>query len=261
MRDVESNRELATWIISQRREIETVMDDRLGPAAPKASSPEAEALRRFRTFVCTAIQRGVVSPPALDGLRVNQRRTEALLETWVEAAIDLAVGHADDLRETLPSLVTQFRVHLRGTQSGRKARGSPRSKRRVVIAAIDRVSEAFLAIDTHTGTIEDANPAAGSMLGLNRDTLLGVDALSFVPEHARAEWWHEIDAISEGSESRIFKAAMIDSKGASLEMEASITRFATRGRTLALILMRPPARGEPSTQATRSPLKPPQPAI
>lgn len=217
------------------------MNDRLGPATPKASSPEAEALRRFRTFVCSAIQRGVVTPPALDGLRVNQRRTEALLETWVAAAIELAGGHAEALGKRLPDLVAQFRVHLRGTQRGRKSRGTPRSKRRVVVAAIDRVAEAFLAIDTHSAIIEDANPAAGAMLGLARDTLLGVDAMSFVPEHARTSWWHELDAIGEGAETCVFKAAMIDSKGASLEMEASVTRFATRGRTLALVLMRPPA--------------------
>ncbi len=223
------------------------MNERLGPATPNASSPEAEALRRFRTFVSIAIQRGVVNPPALDGLRVNTRRTEALLDSWVEAAIACADEHADDMRRTLPALVTQFRVHLRGTHSGRKSRGAPRSKRRAVIAAIDRVAEAFLAIDTHTGNIADANPAAGSMLGLNRDTLLGVEVMSFVPEHAHSDWWHEIDAISEGDEHRVFKAAMIDSQGTSLEMEASVTRFATRGRTLALILMRPPGRPGPMT--------------
>jgi PAS domain-containing protein len=271
LRAVEANRELAAWIISQRREIETLMNDRLGPATPKASSPEAEALRRFRTFVSTAIQRGVVDPPALDGLRVNQRRTEALLETWVGAAAELAnaridplsAPYGDALGKLLPELATQFRVHLRGTQSGRKTRGTPRSKRRVVIAAIDRIREAFLAIDADTGTIEDANPAAGALLGLQRDALLGVDAMSFVPDGARGSWWQELDAIGEGADGRVFTAQMTDTQGAPLEMDASVTRFATRGRTLALVLMRPPSQLAAGAYAhvAQAAGKPPQPLI
>ena len=248
---MKANRELAAWLISRRNEIETQMNRRLGPAAPAVSSPEAEALRRFRSYISAFIQRGVETAPALDGLRLNQRRTEALLGAWVEAAVGIAGGAAGPrLRNTLMPLVDRFRIHIRSTGNRRKSRGTPRAKRRVVVAAIDRLSEAFIAIDTDTGTIEDANPAAGSLLGLDRDALLGVDAMSFVPVAARASWWTELDAMGEGDDSRCFEASLMDTRGCPLGVSASATRFATRDRTLALVLMRPRALpGLPATSA------------
>ncbi|MBW2291667.1 MAG: PAS domain-containing protein [Deltaproteobacteria bacterium] len=219
------------------------MNRRLGPAAPGVSSPESEALRRFRSFTSSALMRGTILPPALDGLRVNQRRTEALLLAWTEAAVEVAGGTPAQLRDSLNPLAQQFRVHLRGTPTGRKNRGTPRAKRRAVVAAIDRLSEAFLAmaIDTDTGTIEDANPAAGALLCLNRDELLGVDAMSFVPKPLQGHFWRELDAVGEGVETHAFATTLCDSQGKPLDLVASATRYSTRGKTLALILLRPGA--------------------
>lgn len=247
LRIVEEKRQLATWLISHRKEIEASMNRRLGPAAPDAASPEAEALRRFRSFTAYALNRGAARAPALDGLRTNHRRTEAVLGAWIDAAVDLADVRGTLLRDALTPLVNEFRVHLRGTSSGRKQRGTPRARRRGVIAAIDRVAEAFLAIDTDTGTIVDANPAAGSLLGVTRDALFGVDAMSFVPDENRSSWWTELDAMSEGDDNRRFQAVLRDANGSRLEVEASVTRFATRGKTLALVLMRP-GTGPPAPQ-------------
>ena len=70
------NREIASWLVASRPQIEAAMNGKLGPAAPSAASPETEALRRFRTFSATALMRGEVPPPNLDGLRVNQRRPQ-----------------------------------------------------------------------------------------------------------------------------------------------------------------------------------------
>ncbi|MDP6981320.1 MAG: PAS domain-containing protein [Myxococcota bacterium] len=235
---MKSNRDLAAWLISQRNTIEAAMNERLGPAAPGVSSPEAEALRRFRTYVSTALMRDAVDPPALDGLRVNQRRTEALLLAWIETASD-ATPEPATVREQLAPLAQQFRSHLRSTSTSRKSRGTPRAKRRAVVAAIDRLAEGFLAIDTDTGIIEDANPAAGALLGLNRDELLGVDAMSFVPEAQKSELWRELDAVGEGVESHVFSTTLEDSRGAPLDLVVSSTRYAARNKTLALLLLRP----------------------
>ena len=101
LRVVKTNRDLASWLISHRNEIESAMNNRLGTAAPGVSSPEAEALRRFRTYTSSALMRGTLSPPALDGLRVNQRRTEALLLAWIDAAGSLADADVPLLREAL----------------------------------------------------------------------------------------------------------------------------------------------------------------
>jgi len=237
-----SNRDLAGWLISQRNAIESSLNERLGPAAPGVSSPEAEALRRFRTYVSTALMRDEADPPALDGLRVNERRTEALLLAWIEAASEAAARtslDAEAVRSLLAPLAQQFRAHLRSTASGRKSRGTPRARRRAVVAAIDRLAEGFLAIDTDTGVIEDANPAAGALLGLNRDELLGVDAMSFVPEEGRATLWRELDAIGEGVDVHLFETTLQDSRGAPGDLVASSTRYAARNKTLALLLLRP----------------------
>jgi PAS domain S-box-containing protein len=108
-----------------------------------------------------------------------------------------------------------------------------------VIAAIDRVADIFLALEADSGRIVDANPAAGSLLGVARDALLGIDAMSFVPEEQRGAWWSELDAMSEGTEPRRFASSLQDATGGRITVECSLTCFATRDRTLALVLARP----------------------
>jgi PAS domain-containing protein len=236
--NLRENRPLASWLVARKREIEGSMAVSLGPAAPAASSPESEALRRFRSFTSTALVRGRTSAPPLDGLRLNERRVTALLQAWRDAAAKLSGPLESELREALDPLIQHFRLSIRSSAPGRKARGTPRAARRAVIAAIDRVADAFLAIDVDTGRIVDANPAAGALLGVNRDALLEVDFVSFVPTSAQAEWWTELDGLCEGNDIRNFSAVISDTNGGILQVEVSMTRFATRNRTLALALMR-----------------------
>ena len=233
------NAELARFLILERARIEARMNERLGPAAPSPGAPESEILRRFRSFAAAALCREETAQPALDGLRVNERRAAALLEMWTTAAAELAHTDGDAVRSTLDQLLQRFQVALRQTSAGRGVRGAPRAKRRAVMAAIDRVADGFLAVDAETGRIVDANPAAGSLLGLARDALIGVDALSFVPELQREGWWTELDAMSEGAEPRRFASSLRDARGREIPVQCSVTCFATRNRTLALVLARP----------------------
>lgn len=212
---------------------------RLGPAAPAAADPETEALRRFRSFAASALIRGSAAAPALDGLRINERRVLALLRAWVETARQLAGERGPEVKSALDPLVDQFRLSLRATRTSRRTSGAPRANRRAVVAAIDRVADAFLAIDTDTGKIADANPAAGALLCVGRDALLGVDAMSFVPEGARGGWWNQLDAVSETEDARAFECVLMDASGNAIAVLASATRFTTRGRTLALVMVRP----------------------
>lgn len=234
-----ANPQLAQWLLAHRSEIERRLIDRLGPAAPKASGPEAETLRRFRTFSATALMRGVTADPALDGLRPNERRVMALLTAWTQAAAELSGPDGEGLRAELNPLLDRFRLALRGRASSRRSSGKPRSARRAVSAAIDRVADVFLAIDTTEGTIVDANPAAGALLSVERDALLGVDFSAFSPESERDHWWSQLDALAEGSEAVRFHARLQDVSGQLIELEASATHFGTRSRSLALILLRP----------------------
>ncbi len=214
------------------------MVSRLGPAAPSPAAVESEALRRFRSFAGASLKRGMTREPSLDGVRAHERRVNALLTAWSKAAEEVAGPQAETLRNALAPLLAHFRGSLRNTQSNRKARGAPRSNRRAVIAAIDRVVDAFLALDADTSVIADANPAAGALLGVDRDALLGVEAMAFVPTSEHESWWTELDAMTEGTESRRFDSYLQDRSGLSIPVDCTMTRFATRGRALALVLIR-----------------------
>jgi PAS domain-containing protein len=144
-----------------------------------------------------------------------------------------------DLRSTVAPFTDRFRMAIRTSTSGRKQRGRPRAARRAVVAAIDRVADAFLAIDTDSGEIVDANPAAGALLAVDRDALLGVDSLDFVVSTGRDGWWSELDAISEGGETRSFDTRLVDARGQAVDARASATGFRSRGRILALLMVRP----------------------
>ena len=232
------NPQIANWLVSKRGQIEAVMNSRLGPAAPNPAAVEAEVLRRFRSFAAAALKRGTPREPALEGIRAHERRVNALLTAWSNAAEEVAGDQAEAIRNALAPLIAHFRGSLRNTQGNRRSSGSPRSNRRVVIAAIDRIADAFLALDTDDGVIVDANPAAGALLGVIRDALLGVQAMGFVPTADHESWWTELDAMTEGTEARRFDSHLQDHSGLSIPVDCTMTRFATRGRTLALVLIR-----------------------
>ncbi len=215
------------------------MDARLGPAAPGPAAVESEVLRRFRSFAAASLRRGVQADPALEGIRVQERRVNALLAAWSDAAAEIAGDQSAGVREALAPLIVRFRASLRTTSGARRASGTPRAARRAVTAAIDRVADGFLAVDADTGLIADANPAAGAMLGIDRDALLGVEAIRFVPPNLHEAWWTELEAMTEGAEARRFETQLQDRSGTAIPLECSITRFGTRNRTLALVLMRP----------------------
>ena len=243
------NRELSSWLMSQRLEIERVMHAHLGAAAPAASGPEAETLRRFRTFASTALMRGEAPRPVLDGLRPNERRVMALLTCWAEAASELAGPEREIVAEALAPLLDAFRLAIRTTGTKRKSSGRPRATRRAIIAAIDRIAELYFAVDVDTGEILDANPSAGAALGIARDALIGIEFNAFVPTDAQGPWWTALDTIAEGQESHIFLATMQDREGCPLRLEASASRYLQSHRTIALILARPATKVEALVEA------------
>ena len=241
----DANRDLATWLVSQRLEIERVMQERLGAAAPAAAGPEAETLRRFRTFASTTLMRGEAPRPVLDGLRPNERRVMALLTVWAEAAVELAGPDAKTVSSALSPLLDAFRLAIRTTGTKRKTSGRPRATRRAITAAIDRIADLYFAIDVDSGEILDANPAAGAALGVARDALIGIEFNAFVPTDLQGPWWTALDAIAEGEDHKVFVAVMQDRDNQRLRLEASATRYLrTHNRVLALIIARPATKVE-----------------
>ncbi len=135
------NRDLSKWLMNQRLEIEKVMHARLGAAAPAASGPEAETLRRFRTFASTALMRGEAPRPVLDGLRPNERRVMALLTCWTESATELAGPEREIVATALAPLLDAFRLAIRTTGTKRNSSGRPRATPPSISAAIARVAD------------------------------------------------------------------------------------------------------------------------
>ena len=250
---------LARWLIAHRNAIEASLAARLGPAAPRASGPEAETLRRFRTFASTALMRGELPAPALDGLRPDERRVMSLLSAWRETAGELAGSSGSELDAALEPLLARFRLALRTSSAGRRKRARTSAPRRAVAGAIDRVADAFLAIDVSAATIVDANPSAGALLGVNRDSLFGLELMRFVPSDYQAGWWTQLDAAAESNEDLQFEARLEAAGGEIVRAAATATAFSTRGRTLALVMLRPfppgadpPAVGDENRSALES---------
>ncbi len=152
--------------------------------------------------------------------------------------MQLAGDAGHDLGAALDPLLAQFRLALRTSSSGRRRRTNPRAPRRAVAGAIDRVADAFLAIDVSGASVVDANPAAGALLGVERDSLFGLDLMGFVPEADQPGWWNSLDAIAESHESLRFEARLKDASGQTISAAASATAFVSRGRTLALVMLR-----------------------
>jgi len=224
--------------VSRRAAIERALALRQDPAEPGKAAPEDEALRRFRSFAASALRRGEPAAPALDGLRVDPERAARLLGAWCEAAVALAGDQGGELRALLEPLAARFASALTGQRSARRAGKAARVSRRAVIGAIDRIADAFLAIDLEDGRVVDANPAAAALLGHARHELLGAEAEAFVRGDTRGVWRDELAELVESDEPRRFRAVLLDRSEHPVSVEVHATRFAARERVLALAVAR-----------------------
>jgi PAS domain S-box-containing protein len=227
---------LAQWLAEQRVAIEREAARAAGPLDP--ASPEAEALRRFRSFALLALARGAASP-SLEGLRASLRRSARAIDAWIEAAALLAGPDAQAVRDALAVLRVRFVAALGASAPQRAESGAHApSARRFVPSAIDRVADVFLAADSESGAIVDANPAACALLGLARPELLARTLDSLAAPADRAGWMLLLDAAAEGTDVQRAELALLDATGAAARLDVRVTRLRARGRTLALLVAR-----------------------
>jgi hypothetical protein len=113
---------------------------------------------------------------------VHDRRAAALLDGWIGAAPPRAPARRGDRGALRPLQQAFVRACASRPASGAR-RGTAREAARVS-AAIDRVADGFLALDANSARSSTRIPAAGALLGVARDALLGVDAMAFVPRSA-----------------------------------------------------------------------------
>jgi PAS domain S-box-containing protein len=231
--------EWASWIVTRRSAIDRSLAAKLGDALPGPAAPESEALRRFRSYAASALRRGSAAAPALDGVRVEVERACGLLEGWCGAAVEVAGARGPELRALLEPLAAEFRTALRGSHVAQRARRARPGARRAVSAAIDRIGDAFLAVDPESGEVVDANPAAAALLGVRRPDLIGARAARFVHGDTRESWREQLETLVESAEPRRFRSIWIDALTRPIAVEVNATRLATRARTLALVVARP----------------------
>lgn len=235
--------EWAGWLVSRRAAVDRALalgaQDR-GDEPPAAGSPESEALRRFRSWAAASLRRGASdAEPALDGVRVDPEQALRAVEDWCDAAVEVAGAHGAELRVLLTPLTARFAAALTGARVARQARRAPRPARRAVVGAIDRIADAFLAVDLADGLVVDANPAAAALLRTPREQLLGAAAERFVAPDDRGAWGDELAELVESDEPRRFRAVWVDALAHPIAVEAHATRHQpTRDRLLALILAR-----------------------
>ncbi len=170
-------REAALHLDRHRHHIEIQVNRRLGRDEPTPYA-RSEIVRRFRSFCRLASMDWNAARPSFDGLAGN---SSAGLERAVEVAIEVAteLPQSDALRAALQELSTRFRAGIRRTMQPRSEQEQPhgRNKKRPdagrrVRAAIDRISDAYIAMCLDTGTIYDLNPAAEALFGAEPETLL-----------------------------------------------------------------------------------------
>ncbi len=204
---------------------------------------ESETLRRFRSFATASLRHGEIGEPALDGVRVEPDRALLWVGRWCEAAVAAAGERGDLLDAALTPLRQRFATGLRGQQLSRRATRAKPAKRRAVSGAIDRVADAFLAVDLDSGEIADANPAALALLGVERELLLGRRATRHIDRDSRELWTERLESLGESGEGQRFRVIWRDEFLSPVAVDVNAAPHLTRRRRLALLTARPVASG------------------
>ncbi len=228
---------LARWLTEQRIAIEREAARAAGALDP--ASPEAEAMRRFRSFALLSLARGEASP-SLEGLRVSLRRAARAIDAWIDAACALAGPDGEKARAPLAALRAQFVAALGASAPARLAAGAATpSARRAVSSAVDRIADVFLAADAESGAILDANPAACALLGLARPELLTRTLAELCAPASRAACQTLLEALAESADPQRTNLSLLDATAAPIPHDVRATRFTARARPVALLIARP----------------------
>jgi PAS domain-containing protein len=175
-------------------------------------------------------------------VRADPARALRAVQEWCGAAAEVAGPQGAELRSLLAPLAARFEAALFGGREARhaaRAARAARPARRAVVGAIDRIADAFLAVDLADGTVVDANPAAAALLRTPRDALLGTPAEGFVQPEARGLWRDELAELVESDEPRRFRAVWVDALAHPIAVEAHASRHQpARERVLALVVAR-----------------------
>ena len=226
-----------------RQVIEAEVHQRLGRAEPSPYA-RAEIVRRFRSYCRLASAEIASARPSLDGLGGNP---SAGLERAVATAVEVAreQTQSEELRKALRWLEARFCAGIRhimrpSERDSKPARGRRRTLNagRRVRSAIDRVSDAYLALCLDTGRLYDMNPAAESLFGAKAAQLLEHELSEFVSPASRSGYRDLEARLDAGEACGPMEMVFQRPRGDSVEVEVSIANHTIGGRRLAILLAR-----------------------
>jgi len=238
-----------------RNAIDAEVNRRMGRAEPP---PEVrgEIVRRFRSFCRLASLSADAARPSLDGLHGNE---SIALEESVSQAVRIAVecGPEPDVARALAQMERAFNQAIRrilqpredATPRRNKKRKTPNAGKRVR-GAIDRISDAYLALSLDTGTIHDVNPAAEALFGCGAERLLGSNFVDLVAP-AWQKLARDLEArLDSGEESPPIELVFSRPNGDFVTVQLSVASHQIGGRRLAILIAREIAKDLPKSLGT-----------
>jgi PAS domain S-box-containing protein len=236
-------RDTVRFLDRYRGTIEDEVDRRLGRREPPPAA-RREVVRRFRSFSRLASIDLDSARPSLDGLGGN---SPAALEQAIEVAVDVAClcEPEPSVAEALRSLEARFRTGIRRTlRPAEPERRARRGRRRALHggrrlrAAIDRISDAYLALDLESGKLADLNPAAEALLGTPAVTLIEKPFADLLAPEAVARFADVEARLDAGEDVSPTVLHFRGAEGASVAAEVSAASHAISGRRLAVFVAR-----------------------
>ncbi len=169
-------REAVLHMERYRGAIEAELNRRMSGSEPTPEA-RAEIIRRFRTYCRLASLDINTARPSLDGLGGNEPHAlERALSVTVEIAVEY--GPTPEVATALQKMEKMFRAGIRRIMRPVEGRKQRKGRRRMpnagkrVRAAIDRIGDAYLALNLDTGKVFDLNPAAETLLGADAEKIL-----------------------------------------------------------------------------------------
>jgi PAS domain S-box-containing protein len=239
-------RAIALHLDRYRAPIEAEVDRRLGRAEP-APEARAEIVRRFRSFCRLASVDPGMARPSLEGLAGQSCDG---LENAVRIATEAATlcGLDPQEAELLGALCQRFRAGIRrqlrpedlepSTPGARERRKRANAGKRVR-AAIDRIDDAYLALNLEDGRIFDLNPAAEALLGAEANALLDHEFSDWIAATDRDRYESLEARLDAGESAPPTRLRFRRQSGEPVSAEVSIASHTIAGRRLAILVARP----------------------
>ena len=235
-------RAAALHLNRHRARIELEVNRRLGRASPPPDARE-ELIRRLRSYARLASVDWNTARPSFDGFAgYSARALERTVQTTVETAGEFSDEPA--IREALREIGERFRSGIRrvfvpkdddGSKKKRKKRANAGKR---VRAAIDRISDAYIALCLETGTVYDLNPAAETLFGGDSKALLKRPLQKLVRPEDRVQYQDLESRLDAGEDSAPIALKLQRLDGEAVPVELSVASHTISGRRLAIFSAR-----------------------